>query len=243
MQWADTFVLVLPCGRSAHLELGWAAGHGKRTAILLNGDHEPELMVKMVDHLATDLTSLLSWLAPVAEPAPTRRTKRRFAHELYPHAGEFDPPRPLSIEVPYLYARMAGMRPEGSGWIDLDLGDPRAWGRIDELVNAARIALLADALAQGMAGDEAWAWADERVTDDLEVAWERAYAVLGDDVVRSIKPYPCGDEPTSHDHLDAPDARGWRTVHRIAGRESDCADCTEPIEGADEPGPIEEASR
>ena len=26
MKWADTFVLVLPCGRSAHLELGWACG-------------------------------------------------------------------------------------------------------------------------------------------------------------------------------------------------------------------------
>jgi hypothetical protein len=29
MKWADTFVLVLPCGRSAHLELGWACGQGK----------------------------------------------------------------------------------------------------------------------------------------------------------------------------------------------------------------------
>ena len=30
-RWDDTFVLVLPCGRSAHLELGWAVGQGKRT--------------------------------------------------------------------------------------------------------------------------------------------------------------------------------------------------------------------
>ena len=43
MNWADTFVLVQPCGRSAHLELGWAIGQGKRTAILLHGG-EPELM-------------------------------------------------------------------------------------------------------------------------------------------------------------------------------------------------------
>ena len=34
MERVDTFVLVLPCGRSAHLELGWAAGAGKRTIIL-----------------------------------------------------------------------------------------------------------------------------------------------------------------------------------------------------------------
>jgi hypothetical protein len=63
MEWADTFVLVLPCGRSAHLELGWAAGAGKRTAILLSEDgFEPELMYRMVDHLATSVFDLLGWL-------------------------------------------------------------------------------------------------------------------------------------------------------------------------------------
>jgi hypothetical protein len=62
MQAADIVVLVLPCGRSAHLELGWAVGAGKRTAILLNGDHEPELMVKMVDHIAVDVPNLLAWM-------------------------------------------------------------------------------------------------------------------------------------------------------------------------------------
>lgn len=63
MEWADTFVLVLPCGRSAHLELGWAVGAGKRTAILLDEDgFEPELMYRMVDHLATSTMDLLDWL-------------------------------------------------------------------------------------------------------------------------------------------------------------------------------------
>jgi hypothetical protein len=33
MRWADVGLLVLPCGRSAHLELGWMAGAGKRTLI------------------------------------------------------------------------------------------------------------------------------------------------------------------------------------------------------------------
>lgn len=62
MRWADTFVLVLPCGRSAHLELGWAVGQGKRTAILLSQDKfEPELMYRMVDKLATSLDELLAW--------------------------------------------------------------------------------------------------------------------------------------------------------------------------------------
>lgn len=55
MKWADTFVLVMPCGRSAHLELGWACGQGKETLILLEEKGEPELMVKMVDHLCVNL--------------------------------------------------------------------------------------------------------------------------------------------------------------------------------------------
>ncbi len=62
MQRADTFVLVLPCGRSAHLELGWAVGAGKRTAILLEDPCVPELMYRMVDHLSPDLFDLLGWL-------------------------------------------------------------------------------------------------------------------------------------------------------------------------------------
>ncbi|MEO1658282.1 MAG: hypothetical protein AAFR65_11205 [Pseudomonadota bacterium] len=62
MMWADTFVLVLPCGRSAHLELGWAAGAGKNTCILLDHESEPELMAKMADHIASDSNDVLRWL-------------------------------------------------------------------------------------------------------------------------------------------------------------------------------------
>lgn len=54
MKWADAFVLVLPCGRSAHLELGWACGMGKQTLILLD-EMEPELMARMVDHICGSL--------------------------------------------------------------------------------------------------------------------------------------------------------------------------------------------
>lgn len=37
---ADIVVLVMPAGKSGHLELGYSAGKGKRTAILM--DKEPE---------------------------------------------------------------------------------------------------------------------------------------------------------------------------------------------------------
>ena len=61
MQWADTCVLVMPCGRSAHLELGFMAGANKRTIVLLS-DGEPELMTLMADNLVTSLDELISVL-------------------------------------------------------------------------------------------------------------------------------------------------------------------------------------
>jgi len=62
MEKADTFVLVLPCGRSAHTELGWAIGQGKRTAILTQNGEEPELMYKMADYITKSVFDLLGWL-------------------------------------------------------------------------------------------------------------------------------------------------------------------------------------
>lgn len=37
---SDVIVLMLPCGKSGHLELGWALGQGKRGFILLDNDPE-----------------------------------------------------------------------------------------------------------------------------------------------------------------------------------------------------------
>jgi len=61
MKWADTFVLVLPCGRSAHLELGWAVGAGRETFIILE-KMEPELMIKMCHHICTDVNQVIESL-------------------------------------------------------------------------------------------------------------------------------------------------------------------------------------
>lgn len=56
MDWADTFVLVLPCGRSAHLEAGWAAGAGKRVIVLLSEEKfEPELMYLLCSEIVVSL--------------------------------------------------------------------------------------------------------------------------------------------------------------------------------------------
>lgn len=59
---ADITMLVLPCGRSAHLELGWAIGAGKKTAVLLDEPCTPELMYKAADHLAPSMIDMLGWL-------------------------------------------------------------------------------------------------------------------------------------------------------------------------------------
>lgn len=66
MKWATACVLVLPCGRSAHLELGWACGMGKPTAVLLAAG-EPELMYRMVDRLCVDVVEVLEFLR-IARP-------------------------------------------------------------------------------------------------------------------------------------------------------------------------------
>ncbi len=58
LKWCEAVVLVMPCGRSAHLELGYAIGAGKRSVILLS-DGEPELMYGMADSICISITEML----------------------------------------------------------------------------------------------------------------------------------------------------------------------------------------
>lgn len=158
----------------------------------------------------------------------TRRTKRRYAHELYPGGDEWEV-RTLGIEVPRLYARAMGFEVDGTSWYDLlgssIEGTREAAARTAQLVDARRIAFLADAMAQGLTGDAAWSWAERHAHDESgELAWERAehYGVNP----YAIKPYPCGPEPINHEHY----SHGtYGVVTTIPLRESECADCTEPI--------------
>lgn len=63
MKWADVGVLLLPCGRSAHLELGWMAGAGKRTIILTKDGQEPELMALLATEICISLDEVIETLA------------------------------------------------------------------------------------------------------------------------------------------------------------------------------------
>lgn len=56
----DACVLVLPSGRSASFEFGYAVGQGKKAAIVMFDKCEPELMYLGSDIL-TDMDELFNW--------------------------------------------------------------------------------------------------------------------------------------------------------------------------------------
>lgn len=79
---ADATVLVLPCGRSAHLELGYAIGRGQPTLVYAPEPTEPELMYMLTNGICVTMMELLetmrgwacfvgSMWAPCADLAPS----------------------------------------------------------------------------------------------------------------------------------------------------------------------------
>jgi hypothetical protein len=64
LDWCDTCVYLLPCGRSAHLEAGYACGQGKDVVFFLHEDRfEPELMYLLGDGLVWTLDGLRKHLS------------------------------------------------------------------------------------------------------------------------------------------------------------------------------------
>lgn len=62
MQWADTCLLILPCGRSAHLEAGWFCGQGKRCIVLTQDGEEPELMALLANEICVSIEEVIGAL-------------------------------------------------------------------------------------------------------------------------------------------------------------------------------------
>ena len=62
LNWADTCLLVLPCGRSAHTEAGWMKGAGKRTIVYIPEMQEAELMYKLFDLVSGNLEEINAFL-------------------------------------------------------------------------------------------------------------------------------------------------------------------------------------
>lgn len=62
LKWADVVIMAMPCGSSASIEMAWAAGAGKPTAVYISSFREAELMVKVADLITSDLQELWEWL-------------------------------------------------------------------------------------------------------------------------------------------------------------------------------------
>jgi hypothetical protein len=58
----EACVYVMPCGVSASLEAGWAAGNGKLLIVYVPDLKEPDLMVKMADFVTCDLSEVVERL-------------------------------------------------------------------------------------------------------------------------------------------------------------------------------------
>ena len=60
---SDICILLLPAGRSGHLELGYAVGKGKHTIICLDGEPERfDVMYRFASRLCRDREALLKYL-------------------------------------------------------------------------------------------------------------------------------------------------------------------------------------
>jgi hypothetical protein len=66
LELAATVVLILPCGRSAHTEFGYAVACGKRTVVWLTDPCRPELMYSAAETVAMTLDEVRQ---AVAKPA------------------------------------------------------------------------------------------------------------------------------------------------------------------------------
>ena len=60
---ADTCVLVLPCGLSAHTEAGWMAAAGKRVIVYIPEMQDPELMYKLFDAVVDSVEGIQTVIA------------------------------------------------------------------------------------------------------------------------------------------------------------------------------------
>lgn len=63
----DAIVYVLPCGRSASWEFGYAMGQGKRGYVVAFDDTEPELMFREAE-IITSMDELFNVFGPVVKP-------------------------------------------------------------------------------------------------------------------------------------------------------------------------------
>ena len=65
---SDICVMVMPCGPSASMEMGWACGAGRDVYVYVPGMREPDLMVKMAGLVTDDLGLIRSAIYATVNP-------------------------------------------------------------------------------------------------------------------------------------------------------------------------------
>lgn len=73
---SDACVMVMPCGPSASMEMGWSVGAGHPTVVYIPAMREPDLMVKMAQWVTNDLASVVAFLRHEDMHQITRRRRR-----------------------------------------------------------------------------------------------------------------------------------------------------------------------
>lgn len=58
MKWCDTGILLLPAGRSAHIEAGWLRGFGKPVYVIRPDTEEPDLMHKLCNAICKNVAEV-----------------------------------------------------------------------------------------------------------------------------------------------------------------------------------------
>lgn len=59
---SDVCIMVMPCGPSASMEMGWACGARKLVAVYMPEIREPDLMIKMADLITIHWSHVEDWL-------------------------------------------------------------------------------------------------------------------------------------------------------------------------------------
>lgn len=128
MIWADACVLVLPSGRSSHLEAGWFCGKGKPCVVYAPEPVEPDLMVKMCDRIVTTEEELGRWVLEIMLGSLRKRT----GEDRRPHETAFEYIDRLEAEVERRFAAELASQPPGGAQT---LGGHRPAGRPDDAVD------------------------------------------------------------------------------------------------------------
>lgn len=124
MTWADAFVLLMPCGRSAHLEAGWAVGAKKPLAIYLS-DGEPELMYGMASKLVVNLIEMVEW-AEEAQAIVEAMSSEQEGKLLAWMIERKTQPGAMPLGAPekwWLGKLLLGELMPGRGWVNMSIED------------------------------------------------------------------------------------------------------------------------